>query len=316
MEAIALYYPIIFEPIYMHRIWGGENLKELFGRELPFPKVGESWDVSCRPGEMGTVKNGQLAGTTFAQLTGADPEGYLGKALCALEEFPLLIKLIDANADLSVQVHPPGVKTEVWYIIHAQEGARLNAGLVPGTKKEDFAAAMASKEIENFLNFIPVKTGDVINIPAGTVHAIGAGLVIAEIQQNSDTTYRVYDYGRVDDSGNPRQLHIEQALASIDFGATCGLLQGQAEDVPGGKIVFYCTTEYYALYEYFVETSICEDSDPDRFFIFTCVDGNCEIRSDGYIATVAAGDSIFIPAALGAYEITGKCRLLKCYVPK
>jgi len=315
MEAIVMYYPIIFEPIYMHRIWGGENLKELFGRELPFPKVGESWDISCRPGEMGTVRNGQHAGAAFAQLTGTDPEGFLGKSLSGGGEFPLLIKLIDANADLSVQVHPPGVKTEVWYIIHAQEGARLNAGLVPGTCKEDFAAAMGSKGIEKFLNFIPVKAGDVINIPAGTVHAIGAGLVIAEIQQNSDTTYRVYDYGRVDDSGKPRQLHIEQALESIDFGAACGLLQGQQDDVPGGRIVHHCTTEYYALYEYFVETGISESSDPERFFIFTCVDGACEIRSGGHAEAVAAGDSVFIPAALGAYEIIGKCRLLKSYVP-
>jgi len=311
-----MYYPIMFEPIYMHRIWGGERLEELFSRKLPFPQVGESWDISCRPKEMGTVKNGRFAGTTFAQLIDLDPEGYLGKAMCAEKEFPLLIKLIDANDDLSVQVHPPGEKTEVWYIIHAQEGARLNAGLVAGTRKEAFAAAMGLSDIEQYLNFIPVKAGDVINIPAGTVHAIGAGLVIAEIQQNSDTTYRVYDYGRVDKStGKPRQLHMEEALESIDFGASCGLLQGQAADVPGGKIVFYCKTEYYSLYEYFVETCISENSDPDRFFIFTCIDGECEIQANGHSATVKAGDSVFIPAALGAYEIAGRCRLLKSYVP-
>jgi len=310
-----VYYPIIFEPIYLQKIWGGESLNELFDRELPFPKVGESWDVSCRQGEMGTVRNGQLRGTTFAQLIDADAEGYLGKALCSKEEFPLLIKLIDANDDLSVQVHPPGVKTEVWYIIHAQEGARLNAGLVPGTSKKDFAAAMGSPEIENYLNFIPVKAGDVINIPSGTVHAIGAGLVIAEIQQNADTTYRVYDYGRVDDSGKPRQLHIEEALESIDFGASCGLLQGKPENIQGGKKVFYCKTEYYSLYEYYVETSIHEISDSERFFIFMCLEGGCEIRTDECSVTITAGDSVFIPASLGAYEIAGKCKLLKSFVP-
>ncbi|MCL2151673.1 MAG: mannose-6-phosphate isomerase [Oscillospiraceae bacterium] len=310
-----MYYPIMFKPIYKHRIWGGESLKELFGRELPFKKVGESWDISCRPDEMGIVKNGELRGTAFEQLTAADPEGYLGKALCAEKEFPLLIKLIDANDDLSVQVHPPGVKSEVWYIIKAQDGARLNAGLVPGTTKEDFAAAMGSREIEKYLNFIPVKPGDVMDIPAGTVHAIGAGLVIAEIQQNSDTTYRVYDYGRVDDSGKPRQLHIDEALASINFSASCGLQQGQETVVPGGKTVLYCMTKHYALYEYFVETYIRENSDPDKFFVFTCVDGSCEIRADGHNVVVAAGDSVFIPAALGEYEIFGTCRLLKSFVP-
>ena len=310
-----MYYPLMFEPIYKHMIWGGERLEELFGRELPFLCVGESWDISCRPDDMGTVKNGRLHGTTFAQLIGINPEGFLGKVLCA-EEFPLLIKIIDANDDLSVQVHPPGEKNEVWYIIHAPDGARLNAGLIPGVRKEDFAAAMGSREVEKYLNFIPVKSGDVINIPTGTVHAISAGLVIAEIQQNSDITYRVYDYERVDESGKGRQLHLEESLASIDFGASCGVLKGEMSDVPGGKIVFYCATKYYALYEYYVETSINEESDPDRFFIFTCVDGNCEIRANGYCATVSAGDSVFIPAALGSYEIVGKCRLLKSFVPR
>jgi mannose-6-phosphate isomerase len=310
-----MYYPIMLEPIYKYRIWGGERLTTLFSRELPFPKVGESWDISCRPDDMGMVKNGRLAGASFQQLIDTDPDGYLGKALRQEKEFPLLIKLIDANDDLSVQVHPPGVKNEVWYIIHAQEGARLNAGLAAGTSKEDFAAAMGSDKIEKYLNFIPVKEGDVMNIPAGTVHAIGAGLVIAEIQQNSDTTYRVYDYGRIDDSGKPRQLHIEEALESIDFGASCGLQQGQVTDVAGGKIVLYCMTKYYALYEYLVETSIRENSDPDRFFIFTCVDGGCEIRTDEYCAVIAAGDSVFIPAALGEYEIFGRCRLLKSFIP-
>jgi len=310
-----MYYPVVFEPIYKHRIWGGGRLEGLFGRELPFERVGESWDISCRPDEMGIVKNGRFAGMTFAQLIGLNPEGYLGKALCVGAEFPLLIKLIDANTDLSVQVHPPGEKNEVWYVIYAPEGARLNAGLVPGTRKEDFAAAMGSRGVEKYLNFIHVKAGDVINIPTGTVHAIGAGLVIAEIQQNSDITYRVYDYGRVDDSGKPRDLHVEEALASIDFGANCGLLHGQTANIPGGKKIFYCATEYYALYEYYVETSVCEDSDPDRFFIFTCVGGSCEIRAKECCTTVGAGDSVFIPSALGAYEIVGKCRLLKSFVP-
>ena len=325
-----MYYPIMFEPIYKQMIWGGKRFSELFGRRLPAPSVGESWDISCRPNEMGTVKNGRFHGTTFEQLIDINPEGYLGKALCSNalysnalrsealysnKKFPLLVKLIDANDDLSVQVHPPGEKNEIWYIIFAPEGSRLNAGLVPGVKKEEFSTALSKGGVEKYLNFIPVKAGDVINIPAGTVHALGAGLVIAEIQQNSDTTFRVYDYGRVDKSGNPRQLHIAEALSAIDFDIRCAVLQGQVSSVPGGKIVFYCATKYYALYEYFVKTSIGETSDPDRFFIFTCVDGGCEIRANGYCATVAAGDSVFIPAALGDYEIVGKARLLKSFVP-
>jgi len=310
-----MYYPIQFDPIYKQIIWGSERLSEFFNRKLPFEKVGESWDISCRPNDMGIVKNGRFHGTSFKQLIDMDPEGYLGKALRDIKEFPLLVKVIDANKDLSVQVHPPGVKSEVWYVMYAPEGASLIAGLAEGTRKEDFAAAIESGEVERYLNTIPVKSGDVINILAGTVHAIGSGLIIAEIQQNADTTYRVYDYGRVDDSGKPRELHIEKALEVIDFGASCGLLQGQATDVPGGKVVFYCTTEYYTMYEYLVETSISENSDPDRFNIFTCVEGGCEIRTSDTCTTLTAGDSVYIPAALGAYEIAGKCRVLKSFVP-
>ena len=295
-------------------IWGGERLAALFGRELPYTRVGESWDISCRPNEMGVVRNGRLSGTTFAQLIGINPVGYLGKAH-AYKDFPLFVKIIDANDDLSVQVHPPGEKNEIWYIIHAQDGARLNAGLVPGVRKEDFIAAIGAGEVLKCLKFIPVKAGDVINIPGGTVHALCAGLVIAEIQQNSNTTFRVYDYGRVDEYGKGRQLHVEEALQSIDFGKNIGILQGEPESVPGGKIVFYCKTQYYALYEYFVETAIHESSDPERFFIFTCVEGSAEIHAGGYCASVCAGDSALIPAAMGAYTIKGKARLLKSFVP-
>jgi len=310
-----MYYPIIFEPIYKQMIWGGTRLRELFGRKLPFDSVGESWDISCRDEEMGIVRNGKLSGMTFAQLIEKDPVGFLGKSHSEKTEFPLLIKLIDANTDLSVQVHPPGEKNEVWYIIHASEGAKLNVGLVAGTCKEDFVAAMGSKEIEKYLNFIPVKAGDVINIPAGTVHAIGAGLVLAEIQQNSDTTYRVYDYGRIDASGNPRQLHIDEAIRSIDFDANCELTQGHANKSDGSTIIFYCSTEYYALYEYIIDTSYKEQSDPDRFFVFTCINGSCEIISNGGITEISSGDCVFIPAAMGEYEIRGTCRLLKSFVP-
>jgi mannose-6-phosphate isomerase len=301
-----IFYPIIFEPIYKRRIWGGDRLSKLFGRVPGSADAGESWDISCRPGDMGTVRYGRLRGTTFEQLIGIDPAGFLGTKLCGQGNFPLLIKLIDANDDLSVQVHPgtgDKAKNEVWYVIHADEGARINAGLIPGTTKADLATALKMGTVEKYLNFIPVTAGDVINIRAGTVHAIGAGLVLAEIQQNSDTTYRVYDYRRVDKDGCPRELHVKEALEVIDFNADCRVSHGDI------------MTEHYAIQQYSVETSITESSDPDRFHIFTCVDGGCEIRAGGYSATVAAGDSVFIPAALGEYTIAGKAKLLKSFVP-
>ena len=310
-----MYYPIIFNPIYKQTIWGGGKLSKLFCRTLPFNNVGESWDISCRQNEMGVVKNGDFSGLPFSTLIAKDPVGYLGSALSDAKEFPLLVKLIDACDNLSVQVHPPGEKSEIWVVLQADDGAQLNVGLVPGTNRDTFASAVLSHEVEKYLNFISVKAGDVINIPAGIVHAIGAGVVLAEIQQNSDTTYRVYDYGRLDTSGTPRKLHTAEALDSIDFGAESDLLLGQISDVQGGKIIFYCQTKYYALYEYVVDTYIDERSDSNRFSIFTCLDNGCNISTNGSSTLISAGDSVFIPAALGEFSIIGKCRLLKTFVP-
>ena len=218
-------YPLKFHPIYKEKIWGGRRFEGLFGRSLPQGLIGESWDVAAHPHGTSVVAEGPLQGWDLGQLV----RGY-GHDLVDEERFPLLLKLIDANQDLSVQVHPDDAyvrrqtaeafgKTEMWYIIHSEPGAWIIWGLRPGVTKKEFSAALhkGGAELLACLNKIQVQPGEIYPISAGLVHALGAGVVVAEIQQNSDTTYRVYDWDRLDGEGQSRELHVEQALDVIDF---------------------------------------------------------------------------------------------------
>ena len=221
-------YPLKFKPIFKERIWGGQTLKEVFGKNLPADvKIGESWELADLPEDKSEIVNGPLAGRTIDQVI-AD----FGAAVTGKNDYqpplPLLIKILDAQDVLSVQVHPDTAtckrtgkgdpKTECWYIIDAQPGAVIYKGLKPGTTKEQFSASIENGTCEEYLVKVPVKIGECHFLPSGTCHAIGAGLLIAEIQQPSDTTYRVYDWNRVDpQTGQGRQLHIQDALESIHF---------------------------------------------------------------------------------------------------
>lgn len=220
-------YPLKFKPLFKERIWGGRFLGEFFGKDLPKGvKIGESWGLADLPGDKSLIVNGGFAGKPledaidfFGPLLTGDPS-YEGP-------FPLLIKILDAQDDLSVQVHPDAEtcrrtgkgdpKTECWYIINAKPGACIYKGLKPGVGREEFASAIADGSCAGLLERIEVKVGDCHFLPSGTAHAIGAGLLIAEIQQPSDTTYRVFDWNRVGDDGKARQLHVEDALESIHF---------------------------------------------------------------------------------------------------
>ncbi|MGB7582329.1 MAG: type I phosphomannose isomerase catalytic subunit [Sedimentisphaerales bacterium] len=220
-------YPLKFGPIYKERIWGGNKLREVFGREMPKGKrIGESWELADLPADKSKIVNGELSGDTIESVI----RKYT-KEITGAEQFklplPLLIKLLDCGDVLSVQVHPDketckrmgkgDFKTECWYIIQVQPGAVIYKGLKKGTTREKFAQAIKNGTVERLLVKVPVKVGECHFLPAGTPHAIGAGLLIAEIQTPSDTTYRVFDWNRVDDKGKPRPLHIEEALESIHF---------------------------------------------------------------------------------------------------
>ena len=218
--------PLFFDPIYKSIIWGGRNLERIFNRSLPEGKVAESWEISNHGKDNSIITNGEFKGKSLNELLNKFGSKLVGKK-CSSERFPLLIKLIDANDKLSVQVHPDNEyakihdndlgKTEMWYIIDAKPNAKLICGVKSGTTKKQFEEAIKNNTLNEYLNYVDVKKGDTIFIPSGTVHAILDGIVIAEIQQNSDTTYRVYDWGRVGKDGKPRELHVEKALDVINF---------------------------------------------------------------------------------------------------
>ncbi len=219
-------YPLKFKAIFKERIWGGQAFKTYFGKDIPAGAIGESWELADLPEDKSEIVNGPLAGKTIDQVIAEFPEEITGDENYQ-PPFPLLIKILDAQNVLSVQVHPDeevckrsgkgDPKTECWYIINAAPGAVIYKGLKPGTTKEQFKQAIADGTTADLLEKIEVQVGDCHFLPSGTAHAIGKGLLIAEIQQPSDTTYRVFDWNRLDDQGKGRQLHVEDAVESIHF---------------------------------------------------------------------------------------------------
>ena len=310
-------YPIKFENLYYEKMWGGRYF-ESFRENLPHGDIGESWDIACHHNGMSIVSNGYLKGKTFEELIKEYGTELLGESF-ENKEFPLLVKLINSKEKLSVQVHPSDEyakrvenslgKTEAWYVVDAKPGASL----IVGTKNCDkaiFEKAIREGKTEEYLNKIEVKKGDCFLINSGLVHAICEGVIIAEIQQSSDITYRIYDYGR------PREIHVEKSMDVIDFNL-------KPINASGKKLVSFCgyekgilcASEYFTIEKYVVSSEVSENSDINKFFIFTCVDGKGTIISeDGTKMDILKGDSILIPAKLGKYTIQGELTLLKSYV--
>ena len=236
--------PIRFKPLYMERVWGGRSLETVYGRELPEKDVpfGESWELVDRPEAQSVVDGGDFDGKTLGELWSDHRDEVFGGG--EGERFPLLVKILDAREKLSIQVHPPESvagqlggepKTEMWYIAHAEPDAALYVGLKNGVSKEDFVAGVAAGTTAEEVHRIDGKAGESIFIPSGRLHAIGAGLLIFEIQQNSDTTYRVFDWNRVGLDGTPRDLHVDESIACIDFD---DIEPGM--DEPNGEVIAEC----------------------------------------------------------------------------
>jgi mannose-6-phosphate isomerase len=240
-------YPFFFQPIFKDRIWGGRELERLYAKKIPASTpIGESWEISDRPGDAGVIANGPLAGKDLRWLMENHAAEVLGDAKPAADgRFPLLCKILDARDKLSLQVHPPAgkaaelkgePKTEMWFIADAAPDASLYVGLKSGVTRAEFEKKIADGSVTDCFHRIPVKAGDTMFLPSGRVHAIGAGLVIFEIQQNSDTTYRVFDWNRLGLDGKPRELHVAQSLASIDFSDfEPKLVPAQYESAPNFK---------------------------------------------------------------------------------
>lgn len=300
--------PLKFKPIFKDRVWGGRRLQELFGKPLPpGPPVGESWEISDRPGDVSVVANGPLAGRDLHSILQEHGPALLGNARAEQGRFPLLIKLLDAREKLSLQVHPPAAKasalngepkTEMWYIADAEPGAKLYVGLRHGVTRSVFEESLKSGRVEHCFHQVHVKTGDCMLLPSGRVHAIGAGLVIFEIQQNSDTTYRVFDWNRLGLDGKPRALHIRESLESINFDDfEPALLPGNFTGA-GPAIRPLVRDPLFTVDARLLKTAESTRLPGGQMQILGVVSGTLHLDSQDHKETLSAGEFVVLPAAL------------------
>ena len=328
MATVPLY-PLRFKPILRRLIWGGRRLGTVLHKPIGTASdYAESWEISDYHDQVSVVEDGDLAGASVRDLIGSRSSELLGAALGRRDQFPLLVKFIDAHQALSVQVHPDDElgkklvndngKTETWVILAAEPGSVIYAGLKPGTTADELAHAIRSNAVEPLLHKIEPRPGDCILIEAGTVHAIGAGVLLAEIQEMSDATFRVYDWGRVGDDGKPRPLHIPQALESIDFDrGPVDPMRPVAEPIAGGGTRERLSqSKYFALERLSLEHPTTVGA-TDRFTIVMSLAGASEVDSGGQRVRFDFGQTLLLPAELGECRILpqGKATVLTCIVP-
>ena len=316
-------YPLQFTPILKERIWGGEKLKTEFNKPITSSITGESWELSTVPGDVSVVSNGVYQGKSLEELIDVNPSDLLGSVVCHRfgKQFPLLFKFLDAREDLSIQVHPNDDlakerhnsfgKTEMWYVMQADPGARLIVGFKEDSDKETYLQKLADKSLLDILDQVPVSAGDVFFLETGTVHAIGSGLVIAEIQQTSDITYRLYDFDRKDANGNTRELHVDLALDAINYSKVETNKQyGKVADHSNVMVDCpYFTTNFIPL-----TSNLKIGRTADSFVVYMCVDGSFELELNGEVYTYSKGDTVLIPAALTQYELRGIASILEIYI--
>jgi mannose-6-phosphate isomerase len=302
-------YPLTFRPIFKQRVWGGRKLEELYHKPLPpgLP-IGESWEISDRPGDASVVANGPLAGKDLHWLMANHATDLMGSAKPPPGRFPLLIKILDAREKLSLQVHPPArqaaglggePKTELWYITEAAPGAELYVGLKRGTTREDFERKIADGTVAECFHRLNVRSGDAIFLPSGRVHALGAGLVIFEIQQNSDTTYRVFDWNRAGLDGRPRELHVAQSLASINFNDFEPSLIGGEFAGPGPtKVRPLVRDPLFSVEAHQAPAEASLPLQPGKLQIIAVLTGQVQVRDSRAGVPLSPGQFCLVPASL------------------
>lgn len=322
-------YPLKFQTIYKEKIWGGQKINTFLGKNFsPLANCGESWEISGLPEESSVITNGFLAGNTLNELIEIYMGDLVGEKIYDKfgNEFPLLIKFIDAQDDLSVQVHPddfyaqkhllPSGKTEMWYIIDTEKDTKINIGFNRTMNLPLLENLLQKNQIASALNFLPIQAGDAFYIPAGKVHAICKGTLLAEIQQSSDTTFRLYDYNRKDKTGQTRPLHIEEACQAIHFDDN----NNQPIDYQKqkNKSVNLVNSIYFA-------TNIVEFDQPvekiyadvDSFVIYICIEGSAKINSDHGEEFISQGECVLMPASIEETILipNDNCKLLEVYIP-
>lgn len=312
--------PIRFVPYLKSVIWGGEKISRYKGIEQPDARIGESWEISAVPGHESVVAEGPYKGMTLTELIERFGADLLGRTVFDTYggKFSLLVKLIDANDNLSVQVHPDDAlamerhgslgKTEMWYIIHAEEGARIYSGLNREMTPEEYVRRVADNTIEETLAVHESHPGDVFFLPAGRVHAIGAGNLLAEIQESSDVTYRIYDYDRRDAQGNTRELHTELAKNAIDYTFHDDYRSDPADPSDSHALIAEC--DHFKVSRVLLDGEMSFSYDDASFTVVMCLEGECSVGSDGGIMKLKRGETVLVPAALTSFKLKGKGTLL------
>jgi mannose-6-phosphate isomerase len=318
-------YPLKFQPILKDKIWGGEKLIKQFNKQSNSKQLGESWEISTVPNDVSVVSNGSLKGKSLQILLEEYASDFLGKKNHERfgNEFPLLIKFIDAKEDLSIQLHPDDAlakarhnsfgKTEMWYVMQADNDANLIVGFNQKMNKETYLKHLEEKTLTKILNFDKVKEGDTYFIESGRVHAIGAGVLLAEIQQTSDVTYRVYDWDRKDDQGNERELHNDIAIDAFKFDMKDDFRVDYNKQTNVSNEMVSCpffTTNFLEL-----DSDQEKENDKDSFLIYMCVDGEVEVLTETTSEIISKGETILIPAAIENFKLkTNSVKLLEVYI--
>ena len=316
-------YPLQFEPILKERIWGGAKLKTLLNKPITSDITGESWEISTVENDVSIVANGSLKGKSFKELINEFPEAILGIKVYEQfgKQFPLLFKYLDARKDLSIQLHPNDElakkrhnsfgKTEMWYVMQADADSRLIVGFKEKSSTEDYLKHINDKTIVDILDTKKVKQGDVFFLATGTVHAIGAGIVVAEIQQTSDITYRIYDFDRIDDNGNKRELHVDLSLEAVNYEPIEAQKYYSKMENISNEVVNcnYFTTNFIPL-----DGHIKVYKHGESFTVYMCVDGDFSLTIDGMSYSYKKGDTLLMPAILTDFQLSGKASILEIYI--
>lgn len=316
-------YPLQFEPILKERIWGGEKLKSVLNKPITSNITGESWELSTVEGDVSIVANGDYKGRALTELIDEYPNEILGRVVYKRfgKQFPLLFKYLDAREDLSIQVHPNDElakkrhssfgKTEMWYIMQADEDARIIVGFKEDSNPTEYLEHLKDNTLISILDDIKVKSGDVFFLETGTVHAIGAGLVVAEIQQTSDITYRIYDFDRKDAQGNTRELHVDLALEAINYNKV-DTFKEYAKEVNQSNTIVDCpyfTTNFLPLEG---EKEVVKTG--NTFTVYMCIEGSFEVQHEKIRYSYKKGDTVLLPAAMEVFVLSGKASILEIYI--
>ena len=309
-------------PAFKDYLWGGTKLRDVYGKKCDYEKVAESWELSTHPAGQSVIDGGEYDGLKFGEYLEKVGAKALGVNGAKFKEFPVLIKFIDAKQPLSVQVHPSDEyalrvegeygKTEMWYVVDCEPGASLYFGVNRALTKEEFKKRIEDNTLTDVLYKADVKKGDVFFIQSGTIHAIGAGILICEIQQNSNTTYRVYDYGRLGKDGKPRELHVKKAIdvTNLEPVKERPHLDAPIDIFAETEARLLASCEYFTVYELEIDGTSHLTAGEDSFQSFTVLDGSVQLQAGDAELTFKKGETSFLPAGLGAYTLMGKARLV------